>query len=325
MINDSMERSSTLKHRIDLLGPRIANELEEASFDPSNFALNFVANANLAQLQTLEQELKESLIGRSKELMEFRLVGPKIGYGNAPVQSLGMFLTDLQDVFDRIGQALVSGPKERGKVPSEIKLTNQLCIDAIGAGSFRMTISGQMPDSGMFDKEPNVHNDNLLTKSILTFFNVLEVEEPTDEISSLGIAASNSFKNLFSSAVEAEIDVETSWVDLNGSIRRWLGTKEKMAQISYQLAQLEEPEVFPVEYLGHFIELHLERNKFEFRTTDDDILRGMFTEKAKKSFKKIDFDFFEQHNYKATFDKEVIRNRVTRREKVIWTLTDVSI
>lgn len=323
MQNDAMERASTLKRQISLLQPWIQKEIDNAENDPDNFAQNFVAKANQAQLLSLREELKKLLVGREKETIDVRLTGDNVGYGTAPAQSVGHFLSGLQGVIERIGQKMIHGPKNGGKVPTEIKYLTQLRLENISTGSFRMSLSGNLPDSGMFSTDPEIHNDNLLTKSIVAFFDALQSNEPIDEISALGAATVTSFKEFFSSIIEENIEIETSWVGLEGEIRNWKGHRHCIAELSSQLDQLDDPVAENIAMRGRFSLLDVDKNRFSFHTEGDDVIRGMFTEDAKTVMRSINVDIFEEKDYLALFVKEVVKNKITLRERTIWTLIDV--
>ena len=96
-----------------------------------------------------------------------------------------------------------------------------------------------------------------------------------------------------------------------------------MAQISTQLDQIEESEGEPVTLDGRFSLLDVERNRFIIRTAVDEIIKGIFTEKAKTDMQSMKVDLFEEKAYRFGLQKETMKNKATHKEKIVWTLMDV--
>lgn len=324
-MKESYTRLLDLRSQVDKLEvflPVVIHEYERSS----DFAHIFAAEMNKIALQKRRDELHSLLASNHKEVFEIVLTGEGIGIGTASATSIGSFLEGLQDLFTRVTQSIVHGARDCGPVPFTIKEASNLQIEAVAPGSFKILFSGNIPDSGMFEGDNEVLSDNAFSKTTQLFFDVLEETDQDvilENIIPLGNCVASSFKAFANIMANNKMNIASTWNSVSGSRRYWQKDYSFMNNLVLALDQVEAPESVPESYTGSFVEVHSEKNKVEFRITDSETIKGIFSDDLKSKLREMNVNPLNPQKYQASFIKETYKYTKSNREKTVWILTDV--
>lgn len=291
-MNKDFDEIFDIKYHIDKFEPLVNDDKKLSDENPENFALKFAALVNGSTLNKKKNRLKELLQEEHCDIFEYRLTGEKIGYGAAPAELIGDFLSTLQKTVYRLGQDIAENfPKSH--IPKYIVDETTLSIQAFNPGSFRIICSGTKPDFGIFNQDPCVE-DNLLTKSSEKLFSILENVKNDDELlielEDLNPYTISAITELLKVSASAEIDIEAKWKTHSNEVQRYLERNSIMEAYKLLSTFDPEPEERTDEFIGSVVSMNSEKNYFEFKTLDNKKFKIHFDESSYKELRENKVD-----------------------------------
>lgn len=285
--------------------------------EPSSFAYSLAYRSLRARQDELNRCLQYLLSQRDEEVFKTRISGNGVGKGIIPIATLGDCLIGLQKVITNTAQSLQNGDKKRGKIPMEIIRATELSMtQQIEAASFGITLVGKTG--------PSLMSGSLLATSIECFFDLVNAGDKIENViplaGKIGNRSLNRYKEWISQLLSHKVNIETTWIDLEGETRHWAASPYELSAISVALEEIIKTEPVFKEIQGFLLGASLIRDRFEFISLDEgDKITGNIAHKAKPAAKEC---FGQLCN--AYFQIETIVLS-TGDQKYIWTLLDINL
>lgn len=304
-MNEKMSDILDLKYHIDKAKSIVEEEQEIAEQYPDNFALQFAAMVNQSTLnhkiEELENLQKESLC----ELYEYRLTGDNIGYGSAPVELVGDFLSSLQKVINRIAQNIeehVPTPN----IPKYITDKVALNIQAFAPGSFKVICNAKLPDQGLFNDMDEVLNDTLLVKSNMKMFEIISTidnqEQLIEIMENYHPYTISAIADFFKTTGKAGVNIDAVWNGVTHKDAKHLD-KDSLFR-AYELLNKfdKEPRVYNDIFTGSIVSMDMRKKCFGFVNSDNKRFNVYFSEVACPELRKHDVNpLYEDKKYNIEF------------------------
>lgn len=276
--------------------------------DPNSFAYQL----SLQSLEHREEEVEQNIKAIEEQLgiisLDLKLDSPDMASGSIPLEMFGNAMIGLQRLINSIGQAMSSGPIDRGPFSFDVLKSTQLQLSGIYPGSFGMYLNGR--------GEENLLGDNLLKSSLDKLKEVLEIEneiEFVNQLEELGLRTINAYKDWLGKLEASEVTLE---IKFNKSIsnKPIIKTPGNMNRIRQSLENIAEVELEEVSLNGVFVGGNIRSGNFEF-SSGDQIISGKATNEVKEKFK----NFHLGEELKAILDKKTFEGI----SKTVWTMKDV--
>lgn len=323
---DLMNEFLNLKNQIDDTSTVVTEQERLAKEYPECFGLELCALFNRNTLEHKIEKCKTIHEQLMEEVFEYRLVGDGIDYGSAPLELIGSFLTNLQKTFYRLAQEISDSvsPQISATVASQTRLR----INAFASGSFKIVCNGIKPDSGVFSSDPEIADDNLLTKSaekLFTIFSDISEEDlfkqEVDDLSPFTVAA---LKDLLGVVSKNGVSLEASWLRKDKTVKSDLRNEVVSSRFNY-LGKIEiEPKKDEICLKGNLLELNRDKNTFLFKTKNEGKIKVAFEEDAVDQMKEHGFNPLD---YKTEYIINLVKvcyKTVSGKDKVNYTFVGFS-
>lgn len=261
-----------------------------------------------ASQKQLETKLAELMERRSIEVFEFALDGPLYSQHRARAQSLGEFLSAIQKLYVRIGQALsMSNPGN--VIPTQIRNLCQLEVAGFYPSSFGVRF--------IAPTRSDLAGDSLTNTALEATFDLMNASHPLDLAATIGPRAMAQYRNLVNTLLHLEATPKVHWRTPAGEDREWCTDSTGLLELSNRLAKIHDFKPKTVECSGTLTGASLRRQKFEF-TSDT----GLVTGKAPREIADKVTKFFGSR-CKITYSETLFIDETTEQEKHSRTLLDI--
>lgn len=300
-INDILD----LKYHIDKAKSIVEDEQKIATACPDNFALQFAAMVNQSTLNRKVEKLKNIQQESLCELYEYRLTGDSIGYGSAPMELVGDFLSSLQRVINRIAQNIeehIPTPN----IPKHIADGVTLNIQAFSPGSFKIICNAKIPDQGLFNNMEEVINDTLLVKSNKQMFEIISAidnqERLVEIMENYHPYTISAIADFFKTTGKAGVNVDAVWSGITYRTEKHLD-KDSLLK-AYELLDKfdKEPKVYNDSLIGSIVSMDIQKKCFGFVGSDNRRFKAHFSEDACSELRQKDVNpLYEDKKYNVEF------------------------
>lgn len=310
-----------MRSHIDRLTPFIEEQSKKIT-DDSSFAERFAFVMNQSALASKKAHLKELAKNNIKEFIEVHLTGENVGVGTAPLESVTGFLGNFQNFFYRTAQSIQYGNSSSNAVPKGIKISTELQIEALRAGSMKILLSGKSPEISLFDCEEYENYDSLFADTVSKVFDVLSqptADRAIEKIACLGVHSFKAYKDLVSSIVDNRLNVDGLWYPICGETRKYECQTEVLRGFIPVLEKVRHETDF-VTLVGTFTAINSETKRFRYKTESGKSISGTFSEKTKSKLKKMRVSPLDDISYEAEFTKNSVIVDATGQVKKSWAL-----
>ena len=255
------QRIESIEHELSAIRRFADNERKSVELNPSSRSARFFLQAKEAQVVELESELRRAKDVRRNELLELRISGARVGYGEIPLELLARISSSLETLLVATAHKVFTGEELSTKRTAEIRALLNLRMSGIGAGSTRLFFVG--------DLTPDMTGESVLETALKGAFGVFnaESEQLGDAVDTVGVRAAKSCKRLLASL--ASEGLQTNFAS---QIFDWSASSERAQSLKNELDALGEPNVTEESFSGEVRNLS-DTGRLEIRTRDHARLR----------------------------------------------------
>ena len=282
-MNEKMNDIFDLKYHIDKAKSIVEEEQKIVKENPENFALQFAAMVNQTTLSHKVQKLDDLKREAMAEIYEYRLTGDSIGYGTAPMEIVGEFLSSWQKVINRIAQN-IEEKIPTANIPKYITDKVALNVQAFAPGSFKIICNATLPDQGLFNNMDDVINDTLLVKANKKMFEVIDSvdneENLIEVMEDLHPYTISAITELFKTTGKAGVNVDAVWNGVTYRAEKHLD-KDSLFR-AYELLDKfdKEPKIYTDSFTGSVVSMDMRKKCFGFLDSDNKKINAYFTENS---------------------------------------------
>lgn len=251
LIDDADEAIAAQRRIIAHDGPLEAHMLSLASLERSQ--------------KKHENRLAALMEQRQIEVLDFALDGPKYAGHRARADVLAGFLHAMQQLYERVGQAIES-PKRLLVIPPELKRTLQLDVAGFFPSSFGIRFATPT--------HADYTGHSITTTALEATFELINAEHPINQLERVGPLAMRKYSTLVKTLVEAEAVPKVSWHTPDGNERRWVIDDNQLLTLNNRLARIHHEPEKTHDATGTLTGASLRRNRFEF-TTGAHVITGI--------------------------------------------------
>ena len=282
-MNEKMNDIFDLKYHIDKAKSIVEEEQKIAKENLENFALQFAAMVNKTTLNHKVQKLDDLKREAMAEIYEYRLTGDSIGYGTAPMELVGEFLSSWQKAINRIAQN-IEEKIPSSNIPKYITDKVALNVQAFVPGSFKIICNATLPDQGLFNNMDDVINDTLLVKANKKMFEVIDSvdnkEKLIDVMEDFHPYTISAIAELFKNTGKAGVNIDAVWNGVTYKVEKYLD-KDSLSK-AYELLNKfdKEPKVYTDSFMGKIVSMDMSKKYFGFLDSDNKRINAYFTESS---------------------------------------------
>lgn len=269
-INDVLD----LKYHIDKVTPLIEENNKLADENPNDFAIQLMCQNNDAVFRLKKQQLMAMQKEERCEIFEYRLTGEDIGYGVAPMELVGDFMSSCQKAINRIAQNL-NGNFITPNISKSITNQVSLNIQAFAPGSFKIICNAIRPDMGLFNNHPDIAKNNLLFKSSEMLFKIMDdidnEEKLLQDIDDLHPYTIAAITDLFKVTGKAGVNIDASWQGSNGKVERKMESASLFKAYKLLNGFDEKPTEEEEILRGSVVAINRIKCVFDFQTADGEL------------------------------------------------------
>jgi hypothetical protein len=256
-----------------------------------------------------QNELATLMESREIEVLDFALAGPRYDGHRARAGVLAKFLHAMQQLYERVGQAMGTG-RPTAVIPKNILALCQLDVAGFYPSSFGVRFVA--PTRSEMD------GFSLTTTALEATFDLVNADQPLEEAARVGKWALAKYRHLVSTMVDAEAVPKVSWKTPTGAERQWAIDDNRLLVLHNRLANIKDSEPKIKEARGTLMGASLRRQRFEFSDGSTFITGAAPKELAAK---------VTAHFGKAcriTYVETVFIDETTDQEKHSRTLVDIT-
>lgn len=280
---------------------------------PDDVGLLFNLDSLIYRQKRLLKELRITYEINRLEAFDLLLDGVNIGGSTIPMDTLGKFLTNFQDLITAVVQKSCNAENSRGRIPSKIREWSQLNVAATSAGSLRIIVSGN-PAIG---QPHSIQALESLNRLIDCKDDVNSLKEVSDD---LGLRIMAKYKNLIHTLQSNGLEI--TFYDMFGSSSkhpRGKLTKEQVNRIYRVVRNAEERPLETIQLTGILSGIKFHTNRFWFITDDNREITGKYNDRLKSYFRRPNFE----EKCLCTFKHKVSYNEVNDEETETWELESI--
>lgn len=246
-----------------------------------------------------------------RDVIEISLEPDDRHISEIPCNQLGDVLNNIQQLFFAIAykEGGLSGP-----IPRKIKDSCTLCV----SGMFAASVGVRLKSSDLSD----LFGETPLTSTLKDFNTLFNVVSDRDALKEF-LATQNprvaiKYRTLIRTLISNNIGIKINNASPNRtSFSKHFSTKELVANLSLINSEIEEIVENRV-YYGTLVGINVERNTFEFITTDNENIKGILSEPIKDEI------FSVPQTIEANIEIRVGTDSVTKEEKLVYTLLSIT-
>lgn len=273
-MKNSIDDILDLKYHIDKLAPLVEENEKLAANNPNDFAVQLMCQNNSAVFNLKKQQMAKMQQEERCDIFEYRLTGDSIGFGVAPMEIIGDFMSSCQKAINRIAQN-INGQFMTPNISKSITNQVSLNIQAFAPGSFKIICNANRPDMRLFNNQPEISKDNLLFKSSEMLFKIMDdiddekkLLQDIDDLHPYTIAA---ITDLFKVTGKAGVNIDASWQGSDGKLER----KMKSGSLfkAYKLLNKfdEKPTEMEETFRGSVVAINRIKCVLAFQTADEEL------------------------------------------------------
>jgi len=259
-----------LQRRLVELDTALQDQQEILRKIPGSFAFKLSCENLLRMQNKLQREMSALTKHRLYEKIEFALSGTRFQNNTAPIEALGRVLWRTQLLFNSIGQAITSGPTQRGKISSDILKFTELRIASTYPSSFGMTV--------IAPASYDLMGESLSASSLNTMFQLLVGADDAATMmrlsGELGSRTMNHFRHVVSELQKGEAHISLQWDDFSGTQFIWKANPDKISRIMTSLQNITHQKTDEKIIHGRLVGGSLIRNRFELLLDDGQVIAG---------------------------------------------------
>ena len=259
------QRIESIEHELSAIRRFADIERKSVELYPSSRSARFFLQAKETQVVELESELRRAKDVRRNELLELRISGARVGYGEIPLELLARISSSLETLLVATAHKVFTGEELSTKRTAEIRALLNLRMSGIGAGSTRLFFVG--------DLTPDMTGESVLETALKGAFGVFnaESEQLGDAVDTVGVRAAKSCKRLLASLASEGLQTNFVWRSAS-QIFDWSASSERAQSLKNELDALGEPNVTEESVSGEVRNLS-DTGRLEIRTRDHARLR----------------------------------------------------
>lgn len=240
-------------------------ERKKVEQSPDSKAARFFHEAKETQVAELEAELRLAKEARRSELIELRLRGDKVNFGEIPLHLLAKISASLEAMLVASAHKLITGEEVSAKRADEIRSLMNLRLSHIGVGSTRLFFVG--------DLHPDTTGESVLESALKSTFDVLNSAESRlgDAVDNVGSKAAQSCRRLLQTLVSAGLQTNFVWQSSEYKFD-WNASAESAKSLKQQLDQIGDPKILEKIVVGEVRNLS-DTGRVEIRTHDEPRMR----------------------------------------------------
>ncbi|MFA6312620.1 MAG: hypothetical protein WCV99_19255 [Sterolibacterium sp.] len=268
---------------------------------------------SLAALEASQKQLISQLAAimekRDTEVVDFALDGPRYTAHRASAKALSLFLSAMQQLYLRVGQA-VGSSRITPRVPLEISSLCQLEVAGFFPSSFGIRFAAPTrADYGGY---------SLAATTLETTFELVNSPNPLEHAGKVGHWGMSKYRQLVKTLIEAEATPKVRWRTPNGSDRQWITDTGHLLTLANRLTHIRDLAPKTIEDSGTLIGASLRRRKFEFEGS-----HGVISGTAPHELADKVTQHFGKH-CRIVFVETTYVDDTTEQEKRTRTLIDVT-
>lgn len=246
-----------------------------------------------------------------RDVIEISLEPDNRHISEIPCNQLGDLLNNIQQLFFAIAykEGGLSGP-----IPRKIKESCTLCV----SGMFAASVGVRLKSNDLSD----IFGETSLTSTLKDFnalFNVVNDREALKVfLATQNPRVAVKYRTFIQTLISNNIGVKINNASPNGtSFSKHFSTKELVANLKLINSEIEEIVEDKI-YYGTLVGINVERNTFEFITTDNENIKGILSNPIKGE------TFSIPQTVEANIEIRVGTDSVTKEEKLVYTLLGIT-
>lgn len=243
----------------------------QSKAEKGSFAYQLESSSLKSHIDELETYEALEAIGRTYELVDFRMIASKFQSGSVPLNILAKAAEDIRKMIGYSALRFIHGGISRKRVPSSLYEELDLRLAGVLPGSSRLLIAAAA-HRDLFD-------DGVAKHAIQRIMGVLETEGRgasfLESVADLGPSSAKSLREFLKILRANDGALELTWKYAGQDVKRWEASRETINNVT---AALEHTELREKEkrLLHGKIEMLSKRERLQLRTTDGEIVRVLF-------------------------------------------------
>lgn len=243
----------------------------QSKADAGSFAYQLESSSLRTHIDELETYEAVEAVGRTYELVDFRMIANKFEAGSVPLNILARAAEEIRKMLGYAALRFVQGGISRKRVPSALYEELDLRLAGILPGSSRLLIAAAA-HRDLFD-------DGVAKHAIQRIMGVLETEGRgvhfLESVADLGPSSAKSLREFLKIIRANNGALELTWRYAGQDVRRWEASATIVSDVT---AALEHTELREKEkrLLQGKIEMLSKRERMQLRTNEGEVVRILF-------------------------------------------------
>ncbi|MBK1650508.1 hypothetical protein [Rhabdochromatium marinum] len=250
-----------------------------------DFAFGLQAESIKAHLQDLETLQAMESVGRTYEIVDFRLIADSFKSGSVPLDVVAGAAREIRRMLGFAALRFTQGGVGRRRVPDDLYQELDLRLAGIAPGSTRLLIAAAA--------QRDLLDDGTAKHAIERVITVLESEGTgaafLDSVSDLGPSGARSLREFLRILRARSSALEVTWTFAGEEIKNWLGDQETIAAITAALEATNLKEESNQVFRG-VIELLSKRERIHLRSQTGELLRILFPKRLLAEVSQLHLD-----------------------------------
>ncbi len=268
---------------------------------------------SLQSLETSQRQLLGQLAAimerRDTEVMDFALDGERYRKHRSNAMALSSFLSAMQRLYERVGQAMAI-PNPSQVIPPDLRNLFQLEVAGFFPSSFGVRFAAPT--------RSDLAGFSLTATALDATFDLVNSENHIDQLSRVGPWAMRKYSHLVKTLVHAEATPKVRWWTPAGSERTWIIDDNQLLTLNNRLARIHFVAPKTKESYGVLTGASLRRHRFEF-SGDEGVITGTAPQELSG---KITLHFGQP--CRITYSETRYIDETTEQEKCARVLLDIS-
>lgn len=275
-----MTTIESLKQQISEADDQLAGYRKKLD-GPESFAYELSIRSIEYRLSQLQTELQSAYVKRESELLQIRLKGKRVDFGQIPLGMLAALSGKLSDAIHASSAYLKRGVSIKGrKFPDYVVKPLDLRLVGIEQGSTRLLISGK--------HSPDLFGQSMLASSLESIFELIgsgDESELASAVDTIGIKGTEYVRDFLKTLTAEEIAIEMKWNSPSARPITWSANRPEIRRLVKKLEHIEHQKR-TIEFYGVLVGLS-QKGNFELLSQDGGEYEGKYPQDIYKTVRRF--------------------------------------
>jgi len=275
--------SKRTKSHLEKAKNLLRDSLQQA--ESGSFAHDLEASSLRSHIDELETYEAIEQVGRTHELIDFRMIADKFKTGSVPLNIIARAAEEIRKMIGYAALRFTQGGMDRKRVPIDLYDELDLRLAGILPGSSRLIVAAAA-HRDLFD-------DGVAKHAIERIIEVLETggrgTEFLDSVADLGPSSARSLREFLKILRANSGALELTWRYAGTDVMRWSASAEVVSDVTAALEHTVLKEEAKQLFRGK-IELLSKRERIQLRTDSGEVIRVLFPKRLLPDVSELHLD-----------------------------------